>query len=54
MNSADDSIRASALTRLLRAELCDARFSVTHLAHGQIEFVPGKHGGHGSTRSIRL
>ena len=49
MNSAEYSNRASALTKHLRAELRDTRFSVTHLAHGHIEFVPGDHGS--STRS---
>lgn len=49
MNSAEDRNRASALTRLLRAELRDACFSVTHLTHGHIEFVPGAYGGHTSS-----
>ena len=33
------------MTRLLRAELRDARFSVTRLAHTNIEFVPNEFGG---------
>ena len=45
MNSAKDRNRASALTRLLRAELRDVRFSVTHLARTNTEFVPGELGG---------
>lgn len=40
MNSAIDKKRASALTTLLRVELREARFSVTHLTQGHIEFVP--------------
>ena len=49
MNSAEDRNRASALTRLLRAELRDACFSVTHLTYGHIEFVSGAYGGHTSS-----
>ena len=45
MNSAEDRSRAYALTRLLRAELRDARFSVTHLAPTNTEFVPNEFGG---------
>ncbi|MCY4550216.1 MAG: hypothetical protein OXC28_17755 [Defluviicoccus sp.] len=39
MNSANHKKNASALTNLLRAELRDARFSVTHLAHAHIQFL---------------
>ena len=45
MNSAEDRNRASALTKLLRAELRDARFSVTHLAPTNTEFRPSEFGG---------
>ena len=45
MNSADDRKISSTLTALLRAELRDARFSVTQLARGNVEFVPSDHGG---------
>lgn len=45
MNSAEDRNRASVLTKLLRAELRDARFSVTHLARTNTEFVPNEFGG---------
>ena len=45
MNSTEDRNRASALTRLLRAELRDVRFSVTHLAPTNTEFVPDEFGG---------
>ena len=45
MSSVDDSRIDSTLTALLRAELRDARFSVTQLARGNVEFVPGDHGG---------
>ena len=45
MNSAEDRNRASALERLLRAELRDARFSVTRLAPANTEFVPNELGG---------
>ena len=45
MNSAEDRNRASALTKLLRAELRDARFSVTHLARTNTEFRPSEFGG---------
>ena len=41
MNSAEDRNRVSALTKLLRAELRDARFSVTRLAPTNIELVSG-------------
>ncbi len=41
MNSAEDRNRASALTRFLRAELRDARFSMTRLAPANIELVSG-------------
>ena len=51
MNSTDCSNGASALTRLLHAELRDVRFSVTKLAYGRIEFRPDKRGGHGLTSS---
>ena len=50
MNSAANKNMASALAALLRAELRDIRFSVTHLVHGHIEFVPGEGGGHTSSR----
>ncbi len=45
MNSADHKKNASALTNLLRAELRDARFSVTHLAHVHIQFVMDTYAG---------
>ena len=44
MNSAEDRNRASALTRLLRAEFRNTRFSVARLAHTNIELVPDEFG----------
>lgn len=43
-NSADNKSRASTLTKLLRSELRDACFSVTHLAPTNTQFVPGDDG----------
>ena len=48
MNSAEDRNLASALTKLLRAELRDARFSVARLAPTNIELLPDGFGGIGS------
>ena len=45
MNSAADRNRASALTKLPRAELRDARFSVPHPAPTNTEFRPNEFGG---------
>lgn len=45
MNSDGHKKFASELTRLLRAELRDARFSVTHLAPTNTKFAPGGNGG---------
>ena len=41
MNSADDRCRVSALAKLLRDELGEARFSVARLALGDAESTPG-------------
>ena len=41
MHSADAKTTASALTALLRADLRDARFSVTHLSPTNTELAPG-------------
>jgi len=51
MNSAEDRNRASALTRLLRAELREARFSVTHRIQSGVEFIPGTDGERTSSTS---
>ena len=53
MNSAEDRNRASALTRLMRTELRDARFSVTHLGPTNTEFVPNEFGG-GTSSDIEM
>ena len=45
MDSTKDARLASALTKLLRDELREARFVVVHLARADAEFVPGPHGG---------
>ena len=49
MDSIDARRTVSALAKLLRDELREARFSVARLAHADAEFVPGHHGG--STRT---
>ena len=49
VNYAEDVRTALTLTKLLRDELRDARFSVAHLARGDVEFVPSKYGGSTTT-----
>ena len=49
MHSADDARTISALTKLLRDELREARFSVAHLASVDAKFVPGEYGGSTTT-----
>lgn len=45
MNSVDDKKVATALTKLLRAELRHGRFSLANLALADTRFVPNEHGG---------
>lgn len=49
VTSRNDAEPVSALATLLRGELSDAQFSVIHLAHADVEFVPGEYGGSTST-----
>ena len=49
MNPSEDKRKVSALAKLLRAELRDARFSVAQLAHADTEFLPGANGGSTAT-----
>ena len=45
MSATDDKRMILVLSKLLRAELRDARFAVTHLARSEVEFLPGADGG---------
>ena len=49
MKSSENTRKASTLTRLLRDELRDARFSVAHFARADAEFVPSGYDGSTTT-----